>query len=62
MIVTDIKDRQFLTEIREYLSFYGKIYACKYCHEYNFNYILVEFGDKGNQNLIKSLSCFFFLL
>jgi hypothetical protein len=52
MIVTDIKDRQFLTEIREYLSFYGKIYACKYCHEYNFNYILVEFGDKDEVDRI----------
>jgi hypothetical protein len=52
MIVTDFdkkncNDHQFLNQLREYFSSYGTLYACKLCHEINFNYILVEFGDKG---------------
>jgi len=41
-------DEQFLLDLREYFSSYGTVYACKYCHETNFDYILVEFADFGN--------------
>jgi hypothetical protein len=40
-------EEQFLDQLREYFSAYGTLYACKLCHEANFDYILVEFGDKG---------------
>ncbi|CAF1106945.1 unnamed protein product [Adineta steineri] len=51
MIVIDFKNdnynnEQFLTKLREYFSTYERVYACKFCHETNFDYILVEFGDK----------------
>lgn len=42
-------DEQFLRDLREYFSSYGALYACKYCHETNFNYILVEFADYGKR-------------
>ncbi|CAF3156599.1 unnamed protein product, partial [Rotaria sp. Silwood2] len=47
MIVIDSinVDEQFLKDLREYFSSYGTLYACKYCHEANFDYILVEFAD-----------------
>ncbi|CAF3587698.1 unnamed protein product [Rotaria socialis] len=38
-------DEHFLKCLREYFSSYGTLYACKYCHEANFDYILVEFAD-----------------
>jgi len=64
MIVIDFdnknsNEKQFLTQLREYFSIYGTIYACKLCHETNFNYILVEFGDKGKTKF-KSSEIFFF--
>jgi hypothetical protein len=40
---------EFLKELRAYFSSYGQLYACKYCHETNFDYILVEFADKGKR-------------
>jgi hypothetical protein len=53
MIVYDLNNKnnneQFLSELRNYFSSYGTIYACKYCHEANFDYILVEFADIGKQ-------------
>ncbi|UJR25901.1 hypothetical protein I4U23_007249 [Adineta vaga] len=42
------KQPEFLLELREYFSSYGRLYACKYCHEENFDYILVEFSDKDS--------------
>ncbi|CAF1169629.1 unnamed protein product [Adineta ricciae] len=47
MIISDFLDidDNFLKELREYFSSYGTIYACKYCHEANFDYFLVEFAD-----------------
>ncbi|CAF3457158.1 unnamed protein product [Rotaria sp. Silwood1] len=47
MIVVDSinVDEKFLKGLREYFSSYGTLYACKYCHEVNFDYILVEFAD-----------------
>ncbi|CAF4629439.1 unnamed protein product, partial [Rotaria sp. Silwood2] len=35
-----------------YFSSYGTLYACKYCHETYFNYILVEFADKDQVDRI----------
>jgi hypothetical protein len=51
MIVIDSFDidEQFLKDLREYFSSYGTLYACKCCHEENFDYILVEFADFGNK-------------
>ncbi|CAF1154118.1 unnamed protein product [Adineta ricciae] len=51
MVVIDsddeiFKQADFLQQLREYFSSYGRIYACKYQHEANFDYILVEFADK----------------
>jgi hypothetical protein len=59
MIIIDFNDKnynnqQFLNKLRDYFSSYGRIYACKYCHETNFHYILVEFGDKGKRQTKKS--------
>lgn len=53
MIVVDFEDKihdenQFLSDLRQYFSSYGRMYACKYCYEKNFKYILLEFADKGN--------------
>ncbi|CAF0934534.1 unnamed protein product [Rotaria sordida] len=47
MIVIDSinVDELSLKDLREYFSSYGTLYACKYCHEANFDYILVEFAD-----------------
>ncbi|UJR23002.1 hypothetical protein I4U23_026028 [Adineta vaga] len=47
MIISDFLeiDEDFLKELRAYFSSYGPIYACKYCHETNFDYFLVEFAD-----------------
>lgn len=59
MIVLDSlnADEQFLKDLREYFSSYGTLYACKYCRETNFDYVLVEFADYGkNMN-----SCLFYL-
>ena len=52
MVVIDFEDKnynnqQFLTKLRHYFSSYGRVYGCNYCHETNFDYILVEFADKG---------------
>ncbi len=52
MIVIDFDnktcdDQQFLSQLREYFSSYGPLYACKYDHETNFTYILVQFADTG---------------
>lgn len=54
MIVVDYDtkncfDKEFLIQLRDYFSKYGRLYACKYCDEANFSYILVEFADKGRQ-------------
>ena len=64
MVVLDFcdnnyNDEQFLSEVRDYFSIYGKIYACKYCNKQNFRYILVEFADKGkkkNNKRIESMA------
>jgi hypothetical protein len=64
MIVDFINtDEEFLNDLREYFSSYGTLYACKYCHETNFDYILVEFADFGNRKKqrIKRKTEFFFL-
>ncbi|CAF4631084.1 unnamed protein product [Rotaria magnacalcarata] len=50
MVVIDFGDticdeKEFLSELRDYFSSYGTLYACKYCQEKNFRYILVEFAD-----------------
>jgi hypothetical protein len=64
MIVNDSENttEEFLNELRKYFSSYGTVYACKYCQEENFNYILVEFGDFGKWKKTKSFksSKFFF--
>ncbi|CAF0800352.1 unnamed protein product [Rotaria sp. Silwood1] len=57
MIIIDFdnknyNDKEFLTQLREYFSSYGTLYACKYCHETYFNYILVEFADKDQVDRI----------
>lgn len=57
MIVIDsdneiFKQADFLQQLREYFSTYGRIYACKYQHEANFDYILVEFTDRGKRKHI----------
>ena len=52
----DCDDEEFLSKLRDYFSSYGPLYACKYCHEINFRYILVEFADKGKQ---ERKECFF---
>ena len=67
MIVVDSihVDEQLLKDLREYFLSYGALYASKYCHEANFDYILVEFADYGksesknkNENLyFKVLKC-----
>lgn len=56
MIINDFLDidDNFLKELREYFSSYGTIYACKYCHETNFDYFLVEFADFGKLNFSKA--------
>ncbi len=61
MIVIDSinTDEEFLKDLREYFSSYGTLYACKYCHEANFDYILVEFADFGKR---KNKILFFFLV
>jgi len=52
IIIDSLKiDEEFLKELREYFSSYGAVYACKYCHEANFDYILVEFADYGKRNI-----------
>ncbi|CAF1155133.1 unnamed protein product [Adineta steineri] len=38
-------DEEYLKNLREYFSSYGVVYACKLCHETNYDYILVEFAD-----------------
>lgn len=40
--------REFVTQLRDYFLTYGQLYDCKICHETNFDYILVQFADKGN--------------
>jgi hypothetical protein len=67
MIIADSlnDDEEFLKDLREYFSSYGALYACKYCHEANFNYILVEFADFGNRKTKPNISIrkiFFFFL
>ncbi|CAF1025606.1 unnamed protein product [Rotaria sordida] len=57
MIVIDFDnknctEKEFLTQLRGYFSSYGTLYACKYCHETYFNYILVEFADKDQVDRI----------
>ena len=54
MIIVDSLniDEEFLKDLREYFSSYGTVYACKYCHETNFDYILVEFADYGKREHI----------
>ncbi len=54
MIVTNFDpknsdDQEFLQKLRNYFSSYGSVYACKYCREKYFDYILVEFADKGKK-------------
>lgn len=41
------QDQNFLAELEQYFSTYGRTYACKFCQEKAFKYILVEFADKG---------------
>jgi len=62
MIVNDSLniDEEFLKTLREYFSSYGTLYACKYCHEENFNYILVEFADFGKRKYKSKQKNFFF--
>ncbi|CAF2718457.1 unnamed protein product [Rotaria sp. Silwood2] len=57
MIIIDFdnkncNEKDFLNQLREYFSSYGTLYACKYCHETYFNYILVEFADKDQVDRI----------
>lgn len=64
MIVIDfdnknINEQQFLNQLREYFATYGILYNCKVCHAKNFDYILVEFGEKGK---IKRIKIFYFFL
>lgn len=47
-------DEKFLKDLRDYFSSYGILYACKYCHEENFNYIFVEFADFGKKTKTKT--------
>ena len=51
MIVLDSNehDEELLQDLRTYFSSYGLLYACKYCHESSFDYVLVEFADHGNE-------------
>ncbi len=65
MIVMDLADHihydeQFLTELRDYFSSYGILYACKYCHETNFDYILVQFSEKGKKKILKKEHIYIF--
>ena len=40
-------DPAFQSGLSEYFASYGKFYSCKYCHEKNFDYVLIEFDDRG---------------
>ena len=44
-------DPAFLSALADYFSSYGKILSCKYSQEKNFDYVLIQFDDRGNPSL-----------
>ena len=53
MVLLDFKedildDSAFLCDLGDYFSSYGKILSCKYSQEKNFDYILIQYDDRGN--------------